>query len=141
MGKRKGRPSDEPLSPAEHRAAQLRAHVEALARQPEALSEGVSSADVDAFVARKPSEPQDRSGASLPMLIRTTDTGVYLKWSIMLQDQLARMKAAYESVCQENAMLRASLGVPSAEAGDAAASAPSTEPAALMTTASARGAL
>ena len=128
MGKRKGRPSDEPLSPAEHRAAQLRAHVEALARQPEALSEGVSSADVDAFVARKPSEPQDRSGASLPMLIRTTDTGVYLKWSIMLQDQLARMKAAYESVCQENAMLRASLGVPSAEAGDAAASAPSTAP-------------
>ena len=68
----------------DRRAAELRAKVEALAAKAD------SSHGLDDVIA----EGEDEK-LGLPMLIRTTDTGIYLKWSLMLQEQLARLFVAF----------------------------------------------
>lgn len=97
------------------RAAQLRARVEALARVPgdaaTLLHEGWGGHDPSEGVQEGCGKPDGRGGR-IPMLIRSTDTGVYLKWSLMLQDQLARMKTAYDALKSENEDLRRQLRLP-----------------------------
>ena len=89
--------------PTDARAAQLRAQVEQLARLPD---DGTMSAAHAAGPAEQSLMGGDQNGMSVPMLIRSSDSGVYLKWSLMLQDQLGRMKAAYDALKEENAHLR-----------------------------------
>ena len=90
---------------AQMRAAQLRAHVEALARQSDDLRD-----PFDSSLPEMQPAVHETHAPQIPMLIRTTDTGMYLKWAIMLQDQLARMKAAHDTLKEENARLRYQLG-------------------------------
>ena len=55
------------------------------------------------------------------MLIHSTESGIYLKWSLMLQDQLRQLKGAYDAIKAENASLRQQLGLPSQPAPTAPA--------------------
>lgn len=94
-------------SAVDERARALRARVEALARQPEHTTPG-GLVDLEAHLslgsehpARPPAE-----GGTLPMLIRSSESSVYLKWCLMLQDQLARTKRSYHFLKEENAVLR-----------------------------------
>ena len=92
-----------PSAELDERARHLMEKVEALAK-----GNGDGS-DLDrcssSSVARR-SALHDPIGESLPMLVRNTESGVYIKWSLMLQDELSRIKLAYEQLKAENAFLR-----------------------------------
>ena len=110
MGKRKDM---DPSPEMDARAQQLRAQVEAMARQPDGGdsgnlcgSSGSGSISHNLTSARGVSQAAD---LQLPMLVRSTEAGVYIKWSLMLQDQLARVKDAYDTLKGENIALRQRL--------------------------------
>jgi hypothetical protein len=113
-----------PSAELDERARHLMEKVEALAK-----GNGDGS-DLDrcssSSVARR-SALHDPIGESLPMLVRNTESGVYIKWSLMLQDELSRIKLAYEQLKAENAFLQnrleAAEGAPAAAAAAAAAAA------------------
>ena len=115
MGKRKAAPMESAL-PDDHeqRAAQLRAQVEALAREP------MQESPIQQAARAREAVPEEQ-GRGLPMLIHSTESGIYLKWSLMLQDQLRQLKGAYDAIKAENASLRQQLGLPSQPAPTAPA--------------------
>lgn len=95
---------------AEERALRLQREVEALAKSENGNELGTG---LDGAESMKDAQNLNQMGkaldAGLPMLVRTTETGVYIKWSLMLQDQLARIKAAYDQLKEENAALHKRL--------------------------------
>ena len=93
-------------SAMDQRAAQLKERVEALAR-----GTGGALDDCDQIAGTMKMPPMDGTGAAaqMPMLSRSTETGMYLKWSLMLQNEMVRMKTAYLAIKEENVALRAQL--------------------------------
>jgi len=102
----------------DERAAALRAQVEELARkrnEEEPLGRGSSSGMP---LGRGSSGsgtgmPEHDGGMRLPMLISSTEMGVYIKWSLLLQEQLQKATEQHRQISdiverlrEENKMLR-----------------------------------
>ena len=107
MGKRKAQEaSSHPLVDA--RAHELRAQVEALARNGADHHQcgGMPSSAAGMGQQGLP-QPGCGRGMQMPMLINSIDTGVYLKWSIMLQDQVSAVLQPYYSKKPSDSRARA----------------------------------
>jgi len=86
------------------RAAELQAQVEELASME--ACDGLAPPMLLDEIGRNGEPPQD---GKFPMLIRSTDTGIYLKFAVLLQDQLVRMRGTVDALREENDSLRRQL--------------------------------
>ena len=101
----------------DERAASLRLQVEEIARRHSSMGATASGRTADSNDGAPAARSEvGRSEPTMPLLITSTDMGVYIKWALTLQEQLAHTTEHYRQarmlLCElqeENATLRAAL--------------------------------
>ena len=102
----------------DERSAQLRLRVEEIARQHTSAAQNTTAEAGDMSLKERPSRlSREDGGLQIPMLISSTEMGVYIKWALTLQEQLAHVTESHsqamtllEQLREENRVLRGALG-------------------------------